>query len=362
MEENFKCANCGGEIAFDPKKQKLVCKYCLSEFAVGDVAQNDNIFLMYSDDLKYEGCKDAKRLYKCNICKTHLASCDDMDMVRCPSCGSVDLSKSQANGIHPMNIIPFALSKNQAAEIFQKWIKSRKFAPNDLKKMAKLKKLSGMYIPLYGFNLDARTSYSATGVDLEEYEDSEGRRKTRVKDRDYVSDVEHRTFENFLVSANKNVQAKVIKKFGGYNLEGIKKYSTNYMLGFIGVGTDINVQEAYELAKKGVAQEEHSRIYSQLNVKYDRVDFFNSSTTVDNVFNAYYYAPIWANHYKYKNKEYHCYINGQTGKIYGKAPKSLRKIFGLIFGILAGLASIVAFYFIIFLLVGSLGPALYFNM
>ena len=29
---------------------------------------------------------------------------------------------------------------------------------------------------------------------------------------------------------------------------------------------------------------------------------------------------IWMiNHYKYKNKDYHCYINGQTGKATGKS-------------------------------------------
>ena len=29
---SYKCPNCGGGLTFDPKKQKLVCEYCLSEF------------------------------------------------------------------------------------------------------------------------------------------------------------------------------------------------------------------------------------------------------------------------------------------------------------------------------------------
>ena len=46
---------------------------------------------------------------------------------------------------------------------------------------------------------------------------------------------------------------------------------------------------------------------------------------------------MWANHYSYKGREYHCYINGQTGEATGKAPKSFGKIAGTVLGILGGI-------------------------
>ena len=44
----------------------------------------------------------------------------------------------------------------------------------------------------------------------------------------------------------------------------------------------------------------------------------------------------------YNGKQYHCYINGQTGKATGKSPKSFWKIFSLIDGIAGSVALVVA--------------------
>ena len=41
----------------------------------------------------------------------------------------------------------------------------------------------------------------------------------------------------------------------------------------------------------------------------------------------YVLLPVYVGNTEYKNKKYELLINGQTGKVYGKAPKSPWKVF-----------------------------------
>ena len=58
----------------------------------------------------------------------------------------------------------------------------------------------------------------------------------------------------------------------------------------------------------------------------------------------YLYVPIWSFDYKYKDKSYNCFINGVSGKVSGKSPKSGVKIFFTVLAILAGIG--VGVYFL----------------
>lgn len=343
MRKDYKCEGCGGTMLFDPERQLIACEYCEKTSNIGKPIEERKIRVPYSVDLKYEGYKDAKRLYECNSCKTRMASCLDTPVTRCPSCGSNDIFESQADGSHPMNIIPFSVSKKVGSSLFNKWIKSRKFAPNDLKKMAKLQKISGMYVPVYIFDLDAHTDYSATCVEVHESTDFKGR-KTSHSHTYHVSESEDKHFDDYVLTANDAVPSYVFKKMKGFDLEGARGYVSDYMLGFVGVGTNMNIHSAKNMMVEKVTREEHDRLKSRLHARYDEVRFFRADTTIDNIYNTYCYVPVWANHYKYKNKDYHCYINGQTGKVYGKSPKSFWKILFFILG-LAGAVGFLAWFF-----------------
>ena len=75
----------------------------------------------------------------------------------------------------------------------------------------------------------------------------------------------------------------------------------------------------------------------------DRIDRLQFSTVYDNITFKYLLAPIWLASYKYKDQVYNIVINGQTGKIGGKAPVSALKVFLFI---LAIVAAIIILYFL----------------
>ena len=330
MKKTYKCDGCGGNLLFDPESQNLKCEYCKSTVEIFASKKGYNIKHKYTPTMKFVESKDTGNVYRCLSCDTKVSTVTETELKRCPSCGSKDLNQIQETQLHPMNIIPFSVSKENAASLYQKWIGSRKFAPNNLKKMAKLQKVSGLYAPVYLFDLDATTHYSAQGITEHKRKDGSIRKSST-----YINDVEHTEYLNYICSANHKLNSNIFRGTGGYDNAGIVPYSNEYLLGLSGVGTDFTVQQSFADATEEISNAEQSQIKSRLNLRYDDVDFFRASTEIRNVDCGYLYVPVWANHYKYKNKDYHCYINGQTGKIHGKTPKSFWKIFGLVLGITA---------------------------
>ena len=332
MKKTYQCKGCGGHLLFDPETQNLKCEYCKGEVEIFASKRGYNIKHKYTPTMKFVTSKDIGSVFQCLSCNTRVASANDQPITRCPSCGNKRLKSIQETQLHPMNIIPFNITKNKASSIYQKWLATRKFSPNNLKKMARLQKVSGLYAPIYLFDLDATTHYSAQGITERKTRDGDVRKSST-----YINDTEHTEYLTYIRSANETMPSSVLRGMGGFDNAGIVPYSNEYLLGLSGLGTDLTVQQSYADAIERISSLEQDNIKRRLNLKYDDVDFFRASTKISNVDCGFLYVPVWANHYTYKGKDYHCYINGQTGKVHGSTPKSFWKIFGLVVGIIGAL-------------------------
>ena len=336
MKKVYKCKSCGGNLVFNPVKQNLTCEHCKSQETIVLPEQTESSQVQYSSKLKFDKSINIGGAYKCLACETKIASSSDNPLTRCPSCGNKELEQINESQIHPMNIIPFKISKKDASHYYRKWISSRPFAPNNLKKLAREQKLSGFYAPIYMFDFDATTHYSAHGID--ESKNADGSVSTSTT---YINDVEHTFYDDYIYSANRKIPSDLFRNMGGFNPNGIVPYSNEYILGFLGLGTNRTIHSSLDLVEEEIANLEERRIKSKLNRRFDDVDFFRSNTKISKIWCDYLYVPIWSNHYTYKGKDYHCYINGQTGKVTGKSPKSVWKILGLTTLIIAGVALLV---------------------
>lgn len=335
MRKEYKCVSCGGELTYNPNGQNLICEYCESETALGELPQMTSFKREYKQDLVMEVDKDDTKVYQCASCGSKSIQEGEKELNRCGSCGSNDISKVNEATIHPRHIFPFVLGKKEAGTIFEKWVKTRKFAPNDFKKLAKLKKITGVYVPVYGFDYLNQYSYSGTGVNV--YKDRNGRERRSTRP---VSGSHSERKENMLKSASGKFTDKIIRKLEGYNPANVKPYSCEFMFGMVGTETDVNIHTAYE----SMVKEQENMNYNQAKMEarrgFDDVDWFRCDTTISDVSLSYSYAPVWANYYRYKKKHYYCYINGQSGIVYGKSPKSFWKILFLVLGIVAGVAAV----------------------
>src|SRR5439155_6541649 len=62
--------------------------------------------------------------------------------------------------IAPESLLPFALEQRQARGAFNQWIAGLWFAPNELKELANLGQLSGVYLPYWTYDSMTYTQYS----------------------------------------------------------------------------------------------------------------------------------------------------------------------------------------------------------
>ena len=202
--------------------------------------------------------------------------------------------------------------------------------------MAKLEKISGIYTPVWNFNYNWVSKYTAIGVEkvLDVY-DNEIRKETNVKK------INEGKVENEIYSASTRIPTEVIGVLNDYDLNMIRPFSSEYLLGFSGVDTNIGIHEVYNNIEENLNETNRLIAIRKLKDEFDYYDDLKCVTKVRNVIFNYAYVPLWANHYTYKGKEYHCDINGQTGKTTGSAPKSVAKILGTVFGILCGIGAVV---------------------
>jgi len=328
-----KCKNCTGELAFNPKQSMLVCERCGSSFAVSE-KKDGKIRRLY--DVSYSPVENQKNqiVYKCSTCNSKIIAGTGNEIHRCSSCGNTTLIKETSVMNLPDAIIPFKIERNKAAEIFRKWVKKRKLAPNDLVQMAKLEKISGIYTPVWNFNYKYYYQYSATGLKkkLDSYDNE-------VINKYVIQKVLEDSVDNQLFSASTRIPDEKIDMLGEYNFGEVRPYSTDYLMGFTGIDTNRDVHKIYKGIVDDINKDCSNKIKNKLEDEYDYVEDFSCKTKLKDVSFTYAHVPVWANHYTYKGKTYHCYINGQTGFATGNSPKSVGKIMGIIIGVLTGIGA-----------------------
>lgn len=329
-----KCSGCGGYMTFSPKDQNLKCIYCEKTESLADIKPAKNITKEYSSDYKIQTREDESRHYECTSCG-NIIILDDEARKRCPSCGDKALSPKRVGVNIPDALVPFKITSEEAKIHFKEWIKKRKFAPNNLKKLAKLGKLSGMYTPSWSYDMTLIGSYS--GKVSWEVEVSKDETETRSKS---VHGSINEYFEDVLVTGNNQVDSSILQNTAPYNIGGAYAYDSRLLLGFSGLDTNINPHSAHEEALEQSKKAIERKLRNELSRGKYSVDYLNISVSPINEKIKYLFLPLYASHYTYKNKKYHTYINGQTGTTTGKYPKSIWKIMALILGILAVVGAI----------------------
>ena len=341
MAKDLRCDSCGGNRIFDPSNGVLLCEHCGKTQRIYNSNTNENTNLTRKYTLSYtlEPRNNDNYQYLCSSCGTTVSFEEEEDKKRCPSCGATTLNRQNRAVYVPDGILPFAISRDQAADIFRKWIASRKFAPNDLKQMAKLGKISGIYLPTWNFSFRLVGSYNAAVTKVIELGNE------RFYSRHLtVSNKIEKAYTNVLISGNSRITDETLDEIEPFEAVKIKPYSSEYIYGFSGIDTNMDIHKQYEDMIYEKKQSIISRIRIDLKSRYDTIERLDTNIVPKGACFNYLYVPIWANHYTYNGKEYHCYINGQTGKATGKSPKSFWKIFSLIAGIVAGVGLFVMLF------------------
>jgi len=106
---------------------------------------------------------------KCDSCGAIVTFAPPEVAGECSFCGSkiVAQPKSADPLVSPEGLLPFGISPAQSTASVKKWLSTRWFAPNALKKLASQESIDGVYLPFWTY--DSHTTSYYTGQRGEHY-------------------------------------------------------------------------------------------------------------------------------------------------------------------------------------------------
>ena len=345
-ETDKKCPNCGATVFFDPATGGMHCDYCgyTCELPKAD-AEHEICEMDFESALHTESFNwgEQKKEVQCKQCGA-VTVYDALETAAvCPFCGSTSvMPAANENTIAPGAVCPFAITKDQAGERFTRWIKGKLFTPRKAKKNARPEAFQGVYLPYWTYDAQTTSNFTGRAGYDRTVKDRDGNKKTVTEWR-HVSGVYQEFFDDVTVMASKRQKDSGVRACEPFDFSKLVPYSPQVVAGFIAERYSVGLKEGWESAQKTIQSNLRSDIQSYIRRHWnaDRADSVHFSTLYSNITYKYLLVPTWISSFKYKDKVYQFAVNGQTGKVGGKAPVSAwRVIIAILLGIgvIAGLA------------------------
>ncbi len=345
--DKFPCPSCGGNMHFDPESGMLKCEYCDSSV---DFDKLDDEILEYDfrsveeQEISVDEWAGKSINIKCESCGAQTVITDDTISHECAFCGSSHIVKQEEmTGISPESVIPFSITKKQANATFAKWMGKRMMAPRKLKTDSRKGKFKGMYIPYWTYDSDTVYTYTAQAGDYyyvtETTRGADGKMQTqqvrKIRWR-MVRGSSARYFNDIQVYATTKVDKNLLKRTEPYGLGKLLPFQAEFLSGFNAERYSVDVKEGWKQAEQHIMNELHNDVRSIVHA--DEVRNIVLNVNHNTIKYKHILVPLWLVGYTYAGKKYQVLVNGENGKIAGKAPVSAIKVILLILGIAAFIA------------------------
>lgn len=346
-EQRYVCKNCKGDLEYSPGVQSLVCPYCGTKNEIAEkepvAIQEELDFSSAIQAFKSGGVSEEVHIETCKACGAEITLKGDESSGNCDFCGTqIIVSTPVSKVMPPQYLAPFAVTREASREIFKNWLASRWFAPNTLKRIARVTDpLAGIYAPFWTF--DSKTDTHYTGQRGRHYQetvedtDSDGKPITRQVTRTEwtpVSGSIGKSFDDILVSAGKCLPPSLAVRLDKWDLTKMVGYNTKYIAGFKCEAYSIDPEQGLVQAKDKMEDEIEIAIRRKIGGDDQRINSMN--VRFSDVTFKYILLPVWGMKYKFGEKYYDVLVNGQTGEIEGARPYSIAKIAAFVAAVAAG--------------------------
>jgi predicted RNA-binding Zn-ribbon protein involved in translation (DUF1610 family) len=333
------CPNCGAELRYKPGSQQLFCDYCsYEEFIEQEKSSIEELELQhYMRAVGQNAHTETIDLLHCKNCGANQHVEENYKSLACVYCGEPLIKEDveKEGWIIPGALVPFQFDVNKARNIFKGWVKKLWFAPNNLKKAAlDAQGIHGLYLPYWTFDAQLFASYQGQRGDYyyetRTYRSNKGNRTQQVRKtrwRHAAGSVEG-FIDDILINASQRKTNEIPSKITFWNLKELQPYNEKYLSGFVTEKYSISLKEGHHKSFQRAKDIAHTWIKRDIGGDVQRIlhaDIKLSEETFKHVL-----LPIYISIYRFNGKEYHFYVNGQTGEIGGARPYSFWKIFFLI--------------------------------
>ena len=351
-EANKSCANCGAELKFKPGSHQLNCAYCgYEEFIEQSKSSFEELELQHYLKVVGENAyTETIDLLHCKNCGANQHVEENFKSLDCVYCGEPlireDIDKE--GWILPGALVPFQLDAKKARLIFKNWVSRIWFAPNKLKRAAlDPEGLHGLYIPYWTFDSNLSAAYQGQRGDYY-YETKTVRTKSGVQTRQvqktrwsHASGTVNGFVDDILINASEKKRRDIPSQIAHWNLMELVVFNSKYLAGFVTEKYTISLKDGHHQSFQEAKHIAYNWIRRDIGGDTQRINHADIKLS-DETF-KHILLPVYISSYKYNGKEYHFYINGQTGTLSGTRPYSFWKIFFLVLFIIVVFALIAIF-------------------
>ena len=362
----YACRQCGAELFFDPRIGKLHCEYCDSIFDPSEfdfVPEQDQARAAEKDRTVEQGLTEeeiaaakAKGMSEAQAeASTDRASTDDSSgdfvVYSCPNCGAeiitvketaattcvycnkaITLEGNLAGVFKPDFVLPFKKTREDAEAAYIKLCKSSILTPPAFINKENIKKIRGMYIPFWLYSFSGEGAFRIKGENVRTWISGD-EEFTEVKT--YAVDEELRAgFRRIPVDAMVKMDNAMMDSLEPFDMSEMKPFNPAYLAGFYTQRWDDSARDndvrSKNRARASLRSEGIRRAgyFTRTFVENENYAWANNQTESVMV-------PVWMLYTEYKGKNYVFGMNGQTGKLIGKIPKSYGRLFGIGLGVFA---------------------------
>jgi len=275
---------------------------------------------------------------ECQSCGARVEIEADRRTGKCLYCGSPQVvdRPPTADRPNPELAIAFTVPPEKALEVARKWVKGAFFAPQAFRK-APVEEIRGLYVPTYLYSAVAHSRYSAqigenyTVTETYTTTDSKGRTVTRTRTK---TKTEWRSLDGLysvyvsdhVVTASRGIPNEELEAIEPFDFRDLRRFEPILVSGWGAEEPSRAPQRCIQLARAEAAHDV-GRWLSQF-MPGDKHRGLQHSTNFDDEDLRLAMMPVWVLPVRFDDDEppVRLLVNGQTGKLAGKPPRSWLKV------------------------------------
>lgn len=313
----YECPNCGGNLKFEIKTQKLFCAHCDTRLEPCAVSKE-------TDTL--EGDLYEANAFLCPQCGGQMLSGDNDATAFCSYCGAANiLSTRIVREKRPQYIIPFRKTKEDCKKAYAKKLQKAFFVPKEYKDAAFIDGFRGIYMPYWSYRFSQRGEVELDG--------SKERRKG-----DYVYTDRYKlkgnldaAYEGCSFDSSAGFYDNISRALAPFDATKAVEFTPSYLSGFYAevadVEADVYEQEAQSMVNENtfeaIGQQKEFRKYKMREQCSDEWLTKHLYTRCEGADSVMY--PVWFLSYRNGDRVAYATVNGQTGKVVADMPLDTRK-------------------------------------
>lgn len=272
--------------------------------------------------------------FDCETCGASLTYDAEKKGLRCAFCGSVTLRR-QANPtgrIRAEHFLPFAISRADAERAFGAWIDRGFFRPFGVKREARVVSMQAVYVPFWRFRARTHTYYTG---------DSSRTPAFARADWCPVAGEREGEVEDVLVPASGSLLTAEVEAISPFDFTRRQAYEREALRDHAVEDFGLGRRGARARARAAMLAVERAACAALIPGRSRNV---HVNTLFTDLRSAPVLLPVWINAYRYREETYRFIVNGQTGRLGGRAPFSWAKL-ALVVGVvlLLGIALVAIF-------------------